>query len=92
MRAGDDGIPQTAAFKWVRPPPQRRAGQTVKIRFVVVPALAESATSYLVGRDLGFHFLTLFGYYMRMDESRIKLGQYLFMRLTAVRSCSSEAS
>ena len=35
---------------------------------------------YWVGRELGFPLLYRFGRYIRLDERRLKVGQYLFLR------------
>jgi membrane protein DedA with SNARE-associated domain len=35
---------------------------------------------YLVGRKFGYWLLLRYGFYLRINESRIKLGQYLFLR------------
>ncbi len=37
-------------------------------------------TGYWLGRWLGYRILIKYGHYVRLDESRIKLGQYLFLR------------
>src|SRR3984957_7860571 len=34
--------------------------------------------SYAIGREFGYRLLLRYGGYVRMTESRIKLGQYLF--------------
>ena len=35
---------------------------------------------YWVGREFGFPLVYRFGHYVRLDERRLKLGQYLFLR------------
>ena len=35
---------------------------------------------YWVGREFGFPLIYRFGRYLRLDERRLKLGQYLFMK------------
>jgi membrane protein DedA with SNARE-associated domain len=35
---------------------------------------------YAIGREFGYRLLLTYGAYVRMNESRIKLGQYLFRR------------
>ena len=35
---------------------------------------------YFIGREFGYWLLLRYGYYLRINESRIKLGQYLFLR------------
>jgi membrane protein DedA with SNARE-associated domain len=35
---------------------------------------------YVIGREFGYWLLLRYGNYVRMTESRIKLGQYLFLR------------
>jgi membrane protein DedA with SNARE-associated domain len=37
-------------------------------------------TGYWLGRWLGYRTLNRYGHYVRLTESRIKLGQYLFLR------------
>jgi membrane protein DedA with SNARE-associated domain len=38
------------------------------------------ACGYLIGRYFGYWLLLRYGYYLRINEARIKLGQYLFLR------------
>jgi membrane protein DedA with SNARE-associated domain len=35
---------------------------------------------YVIGREFGYWLLLRYGFYLRITESRIKLGQYLFLR------------
>src|SRR6266853_6226342 len=35
---------------------------------------------FLIGREGGYRLLRRFGRYLRMDERRLKLGQYLFLK------------
>jgi membrane protein DedA with SNARE-associated domain len=35
---------------------------------------------YWIGRELGFPLIYRFGHYIRLDEKRLKVGQYLFLR------------
>ena len=35
---------------------------------------------YWIGRELGFPLVYRFGHYIRLDEKRLKVGQYLFLR------------
>jgi membrane protein DedA with SNARE-associated domain len=51
----------------------------------VIAAAAAGATiggvcGYWIGRELGFPLLYRFGRYIRLDERRLKVGQYLFLR------------
>ncbi len=51
----------------------------------VIPAAAAGAIvgdncGYWVGREFGFPIVYRFGRYVRLDERRMKLGQYLFLR------------
>jgi membrane protein DedA with SNARE-associated domain len=51
----------------------------------VVSTAATAATvgqmiGYLIGREYGYWLLLRYGFYLRITESRIKLGEYLFMR------------
>jgi membrane protein DedA with SNARE-associated domain len=41
-------------------------------------ATAGRMIGYAIGREFGYRLLLRYGGYVRMDESRIKLGQYLF--------------
>jgi membrane protein DedA with SNARE-associated domain len=41
-------------------------------------------TGYWLGRWLGYRILVRYGHYVRLTESRIKLGQYLFLSRGAV--------
>jgi membrane protein DedA with SNARE-associated domain len=46
----------------------------------VAGAIIGDNLGYYLGRELGFRFLLRFGRYVGITDSRIKLGQYLFMR------------
>jgi membrane protein DedA with SNARE-associated domain len=51
----------------------------------VIPAAAAGAIfgdncGYWVGREFGFRIVYRYGRYVRLDERRLKLGQYLFLR------------
>jgi membrane protein DedA with SNARE-associated domain len=35
---------------------------------------------YVIGREFGYWLLLRYGFYLRITESRIKLGEYLFLR------------
>jgi membrane protein DedA with SNARE-associated domain len=35
---------------------------------------------FVIGREFGYWLLLRYGFYLRMNEARIKLGQYLFLR------------
>jgi membrane protein DedA with SNARE-associated domain len=53
--------------------------------FAVVATAAAAAVigqmaGYLVGREFGYRLLLRYGPYLRITESRIKLGEYLFLR------------
>jgi len=43
-------------------------------------AIVGRMIGYAIGREFGYRLLLRYGGYVRMDESRIKLGQYLFRR------------
>jgi membrane protein DedA with SNARE-associated domain len=43
-------------------------------------AIVGRMIGYVVGREYGYWLLLRYGSYIRMTQSRIKLGQYLFMR------------
>ena len=50
------------------------------IAAAVAGAIIGDNIGYYLGRELGFRFLLRFGRYVGITDSRIKLGQYLFMR------------
>jgi len=50
------------------------------IAAAVAGAVVGDNIGYVLGRELGFRFLLRFGRYLGLSDSRIKLGQYLFMR------------
>jgi membrane protein DedA with SNARE-associated domain len=35
---------------------------------------------YLIGRSIGLRLIVRYGKYLRLDEGRLKVGQYLFLR------------
>ena len=43
-------------------------------------AIVGRMIGYVIGREYGYWLLLRYGNYVRMTESRIKLGQYLFLR------------
>ena len=45
-----------------------------------VAAIVGQAIGYAVGREFGYRLLLRYGPYVRVTESRIKLGEYLFLR------------
>jgi len=45
-----------------------------------VAAIVGQAIGYAIGREFGYRLLLRFGPYVRVTESRIKLGEYLFLR------------
>jgi membrane protein DedA with SNARE-associated domain len=61
------------------------AGQGKLHLWGVIPAAAAGAIfgdncGYWVGREFGFRIVYRYGRYVRLDERRLKLGQYLFLR------------
>jgi membrane protein DedA with SNARE-associated domain len=61
------------------------AGQgLLDIRLVIacaaLGAILGDNAGYWVGREYGFPIVMRYGRYFRLDESRLKLGQYLFLR------------
>jgi membrane protein DedA with SNARE-associated domain len=62
------------------------AGTThrIDITTVILAAAAGAVTGdnlgFLVGREAGFRLLLRYGRYLHVDEARLKLGQYLFLR------------
>jgi membrane protein DedA with SNARE-associated domain len=45
-----------------------------------IAAIIGQAVGYVIGREFGYWLLLRYGNYLRITESRIKLGQYLFLR------------
>jgi membrane protein DedA with SNARE-associated domain len=45
-----------------------------------VAAIAGQVIGYVIGREFGYRLLLRYGPYVRVTESRIKLGEYLFLR------------
>jgi membrane protein DedA with SNARE-associated domain len=43
-------------------------------------AIVGQMIGYLIGREFGYRLLLRYGPYLRITESRIKLGEYLFLR------------
>jgi membrane protein DedA with SNARE-associated domain len=43
-------------------------------------AIVGQAVGYLIGHEFGYRLLLRYGGYLRITESRIKLGEYLFLR------------
>jgi membrane protein DedA with SNARE-associated domain len=62
------------------------AGNThsLDIGFLILVAAAAAVVGdnlgFWVGRELGFRVLVRYGRYLGLDEARLKLGQYLFLR------------
>jgi membrane protein DedA with SNARE-associated domain len=62
------------------------AGTTHQISIVWVIVVAAAAAiigdnlGYLIGRSVGFRLILRHGHYIRLDERRLKVGQYLFLR------------
>jgi membrane protein DedA with SNARE-associated domain len=61
------------------------AGQgTLDIKWVIasaaLAAIVGDNAGYWVGREFGFPIVLKYGRYIRLDEARLKLGQYLFQR------------
>lgn len=50
------------------------------IACAVLAAVLGDNAGYWVGREFGFPLLLKYGRYIRLDEKRLKLGQYLFQR------------
>jgi len=57
---------------------------TLNIFLVVVTAASAAVVGqmigYVIGREFGYFLLLRYGPYLRVTESRIKLGEYLFLR------------
>jgi membrane protein DedA with SNARE-associated domain len=45
-----------------------------------IAAIVGQSVGYVIGREFGYWLLLRYGGYLRITESRIKLGQYLFLR------------
>lgn len=62
------------------------AGSTHQISIASVVVVAAMAAmvgdniGYLIGRAIGIRLITRYGRYIRLNESRLRVGQYLFMR------------
>jgi membrane protein DedA with SNARE-associated domain len=62
------------------------AGSTHQIGIVSVVLVAAIAAiigdniGYLIGRSIGIRVVARYGRYVRLDEPRLKVGQYLFLR------------
>ena len=62
------------------------AGSTHQIGIVSVVLVAATAAilgdnfGYLIGRSIGIRLVARYGRYVRLDEPRLKVGQYLFLR------------
>jgi membrane protein DedA with SNARE-associated domain len=51
------------------------------VLFVAATAATVGGTiGYVIGRSIGLHLLMHYGEYIRLDERRLKIGQYLFLR------------
>jgi membrane protein DedA with SNARE-associated domain len=46
----------------------------------IVGAIVGNIVAFAIGRRYGYWLLLRYGSYLRLDESRIKIGQYLFLR------------
>jgi membrane protein DedA with SNARE-associated domain len=62
------------------------AGSTHQIGIVAVVIVAAAAAivgdniGYVIGRSIGIRMLAKYGRHIRLDEARLKVGQYLFLR------------
>ncbi|SEF58004.1 DedA family protein [Bosea lathyri] len=62
------------------------AGSTHHIDILAVLSVAAAAAiigdniGYLIGRSIGLPLIVRYGKYVRLDEGRLKIGQYLFLR------------
>ncbi|MGL4289899.1 MAG: DedA family protein [Phreatobacter sp.] len=62
------------------------AGTTHRIGILPVIAVAAAAAilgdniGYLIGRSIGLRLIERYGKYVRLDQARLKIGQYLFLR------------
>ena len=62
------------------------AGSTHRLDIFSVLSVAAAAAiigdniGYLIGRSIGLPLIVRYGKYVRLDEGRLKIGQYLFLR------------
>jgi len=62
------------------------AGSTHRIGIVTVVAVAAAAAivgdniGYAIGRSIGLRLIVKYGRYIRLDEARLRVGEYLFLR------------
>lgn len=62
------------------------AGSTHRIGAALVVVVAATAAmlgdniGYLIGRSIGVRLIIRYGRYVRLNEARLKVGQYLFIR------------
>jgi len=62
------------------------AGSTQQISVTSIVLVAATAAiigdniGYLIGRSIGIRLLARYGKYIRLNETRLKVGQYLFLR------------
>src|SRR5947209_20505301 len=62
------------------------AGSTHRIGILPVVIVAATAAvvgdniGYLIGRSIGLRLIVRYGRYVRLNEARLKVGQYLFLR------------
>jgi membrane protein DedA with SNARE-associated domain len=62
------------------------AGSTHRIGILTVVVVAATAAiigdniGYVIGRLIGLRLIVRYGRYIRLDETRLKVGQYLFLR------------
>jgi membrane protein DedA with SNARE-associated domain len=58
--------------------------QNLDIKVLIAAAAAGAILGdnlgFLIGRELGFRVVLRYGHYIGLDESRLKVGQYLFLR------------
>lgn len=50
------------------------------IAVAAVAAIIGDNIGYLIGHTIGLRLLTKYGRYVRLDEGRLKIGQYLFLK------------
>src|SRR5947209_6914884 len=50
------------------------------IAAAAVGAILGDNLGFWIGREVGFRFLRRYGHFIRLDERKLKLGQYLFLR------------
>jgi len=62
------------------PSTKAEVGHDENIDFAAAAAIVGDNAGYWVGREFGFPLIYRYGHYIRVDEGRLKVAQYLFQR------------